>query len=89
MGIPHQGGEGLPWGQRLVDIASIVMHTNDGLLKVLAKDSETLQSRLAQYAPISSDFVTKFAYETYPMRIAKLGESDYCSEIIGCGAWCG
>jgi hypothetical protein len=74
MGTPHQGGEGVPWGQRLVNVASIFMHTNDNLLRVLAKDSETLQSQLAQYAPISSDFVTKFAYETYPMRIAKLGE---------------
>jgi hypothetical protein len=74
MGTPHQGGEGVPWGQRLINVASIVMHTNDNLLKVLAKDSETLQNQLAQYAPISSDFVTKFAYETYPMRIAMLGE---------------
>jgi hypothetical protein len=74
MGTPHQGGEGVTWGQRLVNVASIIMHTNDNLLKVLAKDSETLQSQLAQYASISSHFVTKFAYETYPTRVAKLGE---------------
>jgi hypothetical protein len=70
MGTPHQGGEGVAWGQRLVNVASIFVNTNDKLLNVLERDSETLQNQLAQYAPISTDFVTKFAFETYPTPLA-------------------
>ncbi|KAH0535996.1 hypothetical protein FGG08_007113 [Glutinoglossum americanum] len=66
MGTPHQGGEGVAWGQRLVNVASIFVNTNDKLLSVLERDSETLQNQLAQYTSISTDFVTKFAFETYP-----------------------
>ena len=71
MGTPHQGGEGVSWGQVLVNIGSVFINTTDKLLNVLEKDSEILQSQLAQYAAISSDFVTKFAYETYPTPIVR------------------
>jgi hypothetical protein len=70
MGTPHQGGEGTAWGQRLVNVASIFVNTNDKLLNVLERDSETPQNQLAQYTPISMDFVTKFAFETYPTPLA-------------------
>jgi hypothetical protein len=70
MGTPYQGGEGVAWGKRLVDVASMLVSTNDNLLKILARDSETLQAQLSQYQPISSDFVTKFAYESYPTPLA-------------------
>lgn len=70
MGTPHQGSESATWGMRLVGVASIFVHTNDSLLKNLAKDSEILENVLAYYAGISSDFVTKFAYETYPTPLA-------------------
>jgi hypothetical protein len=66
MGTPHQGGEGVAWGQRLVNVASIFVNTNDKLLNILERDSETLQNQLSQYASISTKFVTKFAYEAYP-----------------------
>ena len=56
----------MPWGQRLVNVASIFVNTNDKLLNILERDSETLQNQLAQYASISTNFVTKFAFETYP-----------------------
>lgn len=68
MGTPHQGGNGVPFGKVLSNIASAVMATNDKLLEVLERDSEVLQQQLGQYAPISHDFVTKFAYEEFPTR---------------------
>jgi hypothetical protein len=64
MGTPHQGGEGVAWGKRLVNLASIFVKTNDKLLNILERDSEALQQQLGQYAPISGDFETKFAFET-------------------------
>ena len=64
MGTPHQGGQGVAWGKRLVNVASIFVKTNDNLLNILERDSEVLQQQLAHYNAISSDFETKFAYET-------------------------
>lgn len=64
MGTPHQGGEGVAWGKRLVNVASIFVKTNDRLLNILERDSEILQQQLAHYNSISGDFETKFAYET-------------------------
>ncbi|KAI9855038.1 MAG: hypothetical protein M1813_000582 [Trichoglossum hirsutum] len=66
IGTPHQGGEGVAWGQRLVNVASIFVNTNDKLLNALEKDSEALQNQLTQYTSISTDFMTKFAFETCP-----------------------
>jgi hypothetical protein len=60
----HQGGEGVAWGKRLVNVASIYVKTNDKLLIILEKDSEILQHQLGQYSSISGDFETKFAFET-------------------------
>jgi hypothetical protein len=64
MGTPYQGGERVALGKRLVDIASIFVKTNNRLLNILEKDSETLQYQLGQYNSISGDFETKFVYET-------------------------
>lgn len=65
IGTPHQGGSGVQLGKLLVNIASVVMATNDRLMKHLERDSEWLQQQLSQYGPISGDFVTKFAFEEY------------------------
>ncbi|KAI8630073.1 TPR-like protein [Xylariaceae sp. FL1651] len=65
MGTPHQGGSGVRLGRVLVNIASIFIAANDRILKHLERDSEWLQQQLSQYNPISNQFVTKFAYETY------------------------
>ena len=65
MGTPHQGGNGVLLGELLVNVASIFTPANDRLLKNLKEDSEWLQQQLGQYGPISSDFVTKFAFEEY------------------------
>ncbi|KAI1210264.1 P-loop containing nucleoside triphosphate hydrolase protein [Annulohypoxylon truncatum] len=65
MGTPHQGGTGVKLGCFLVNIASIFVAADDRVLKHLERDSELLQQQLGQYGPISGDFVTKFAYETY------------------------
>jgi hypothetical protein len=70
MGTPHQGGEGVAWGKRLVNIASIFVKTNDKLLNILDRDSEVLQQQLGQYTSISSDFETKFAFETKATPLA-------------------
>ena len=74
LGTPHQGGEGVEWGERLATIASIFVQTNKMLLQHLQRDSEWLQLQLNQYLGISDEFVTRFAYETLPTAIA-LGKS--------------
>jgi hypothetical protein len=73
LGTPHQGGEGVTWGDRLGAIASIFAKTNKSQLRHLQRDSEWLQLQLNQYLSISDEFVTIFAYETLPTAIA-LGE---------------
>jgi hypothetical protein len=65
MGTPHQGGSGVGMGRILVNVASTFIAANDRILKHLERDSEWLQQQLSQYNPISNQFVTKFAYETY------------------------
>ena len=70
MGTPHQGGSGVALGELLVNVASIFVKADDKILQHLERDSEYLQQQLGQYAPISSGFVTKFAYEVYPTPIA-------------------
>src|SRR5271170_3051533 len=74
MGTPHQGGEGVAWGKRLVNVASIFIKTNHRLLNILERDSEALQQQLSQYTPISNDFETKFAFETKATPLA-LGQA--------------
>jgi hypothetical protein len=66
MGTPHQGGNGVAFGNLLANIASVFVPADDRLLRHLERDSEWLQQQLGQYGPISSEFVTKFAYEEYP-----------------------
>lgn len=70
MGTPHQGGNGVLLGELMLNVASIFMTTDNKILKHLEQNSEWLQQQLGQYAPISSDFVTKFAYEMLPTPIA-------------------
>ncbi|KAF3031307.1 hypothetical protein E8E12_000040, partial [Didymella heteroderae] len=65
MGTPHQGGSGVALGKLMVNVASVFVAADDRLLQHLARDSEWLQQQLGQYGPISGDFVTKFAFETY------------------------
>ncbi|KAL1598071.1 hypothetical protein SLS59_007081 [Nothophoma quercina] len=55
MGTPHQGGSGVALGKLMVNVASVFVKADDRLL----------QQQLGQYGPISGDFVTKYAYETY------------------------
>jgi hypothetical protein len=86
LGTPHQGGEGVKWGTRLIQVASIFAHTNENLLQHLERDSEWLQQQCKQYAAISKDFVTKFAYESYPTTVA-LGKSIMVSSRE-CGQKC-
>lgn len=54
------------WGVRLIAIASIFVNTNDRMLQHLQRDSEEVHRLMRDYAPISNDFRTKFAYETIP-----------------------
>lgn len=70
LGTPHQGGNGVHLGELMLKVASIFVRVDDKILKHLERDSEWLQQQLGQYGPINRDFVTKFAYETYPTRIA-------------------
>jgi hypothetical protein len=65
MGTPHQGGSGVALGRLIVNVASVFVAADDRLLQHLERDSEWLQQQLGQYNPISSSFVTKFAYEEY------------------------
>ncbi|KAF2434895.1 hypothetical protein EJ08DRAFT_581701, partial [Tothia fuscella] len=65
MGTPHQGGSGVQLSKLLVNVASVFVAADDRLIKHLEQDSEWLQQQLGQYNPVSSDFITKFAYEEY------------------------
>ncbi|KAH3938470.1 hypothetical protein HBH53_256910 [Parastagonospora nodorum] len=65
MGTPHQGSSGVALGKLMVNVASVFMVADDRLLQHLERDSEWLQQQLGQYGPISSDFVTKYAFEEY------------------------
>jgi hypothetical protein len=65
MGTPHQGGSGVTLGRLMVNVASVLVKADDRLLQHLERDSEWLLQQLRQYGPISGDFVTKYAYETY------------------------
>ena len=78
MGTPHQGVSGVRLGELMLNVASIFMTTDDTILKHLERDSEWLQQQLDQYAPISRDFVTKFAYEMFPTPTA-LGRTIWVS----------
>lgn len=69
MGTPHQGGSGVHLGELMLNVASIFVPTNNAILQHLERDSEWLQQQLGQYAPISSDFVTIFAYEIFPTPV--------------------
>lgn len=60
----------MPLGEVILKVASIFVTADNRILKHLERDSEWLQQQLGQYGPISSDFVTKFAYEIYPTPIA-------------------
>jgi hypothetical protein len=68
MGTPHQGRDGVVWAQLLVNVASVFFHVDTTILKHLERDSELLQQQLGQFASISNDFETKFAYEGYPTQ---------------------
>ena len=70
MGTPHQGGNGVSLGELMLNVASIFVKKNTRILQHLERDSEWLQQQQGQYAPISGDFITKFAYEIYPTPIA-------------------
>jgi hypothetical protein len=65
MGTPHQGGSGVELGKLLINVASVFVAADDHLIEHLEQNSEWLQQRLEQYNPISSEFITKFAYEEY------------------------
>jgi hypothetical protein len=79
MGTPHQGGSGVHLGKLMVNIASVFVAANDGLLKHLERDSEWLQQQLGQYGLISEAFITKFAFEEYPTTTV-LGHSIIVSQ---------
>jgi hypothetical protein len=80
MGTPHQGGSGVALGRLFVNLSSVFVPANDRLLRHLERDSEWLQQQLEPYSWISSEFVTKFAYEAYPTPTA-LGHS----VMVSCG----
>jgi hypothetical protein len=86
MGTPHQGGNGVQFGKILVNVASVFAAADDRLIKHLDQDSEWLQQQLDQYGPISSDFVTKFAFEEYETP-TMLGHSlMVCLRLLRCGS---
>ncbi|KAF8857512.1 hypothetical protein BDZ45DRAFT_652705 [Acephala macrosclerotiorum] len=71
MGTPHSGGNevGVNLGLIAVNIASVFVQTNDKVLNHLKEQSEWLSQQKTQYAPISTDFVTKFGWEVYPTPV--------------------
>ena len=70
MGTPHQGGQGVKFGEILLNMAKVRGNTNDNLLKHLEEHSELLQTQNSEFTAISKDFDLKFVYETLPTPIA-------------------
>ena len=87
MGTPHQGGGGVNFGDFILNVASIFVKSSNGILQYLERDSEWLQQQLGQFAPISRDFVTKFAYEILPTPIA-LGRKKMVSIVFSISTSC-
>jgi hypothetical protein len=75
MGMPHQGGSGVAFGRLMVNVASVFVAVED-----------RLQQQLGQYGPISSDFVTKYAFETYATPTV-LRQSMVVSQCQTAGLW--
>ena len=69
MGTPYQGGSRVYFGRILVNNSIYVWAAYPRLLQHLARDSEQLQQQNGQYAPVSGQFITKFAHEEYPTSI--------------------
>ncbi|KAJ8131405.1 hypothetical protein O1611_g2223 [Lasiodiplodia mahajangana] len=65
MGTPHQD-DGVQIRPFLANVASIFTPADYRILKTLEKDSKWLERKLGQYNRISSEFVTRYAYETNP-----------------------
>jgi hypothetical protein len=74
MGSPHQGAAGVQLGELVLRIASVVMVTDKRVVRHIEQDSEWLQQQIQQCAPISQDFVTKFAYEMFPATSKAIGK---------------
>jgi hypothetical protein len=74
MGSPHQGAAGVHLGELVLRIASIFIATDRKVVKHIKLGSEWLEQQLQQYASISQDFVTKFAYETLPTTSIAMGK---------------
>jgi hypothetical protein len=71
LGTPHSGGNeaGVNLGLIAVNIASVFVQTNDKVLDHLKAQSEWLSQQKSQYAPISTDFITKFGWEVFPTPV--------------------
>jgi hypothetical protein len=65
-------------------VALVFVAADDHLIKHLEQNSEWLQQQLGQYNPISSEFITKFAYEVYKTRTV-LGHLIMVSSHFCCG----
>ena len=69
MGTPHQGCNGVQLGKILANIASVFVEADARALEYLEKSSRSLQQELREYGPISGEFVTKCAFETYSTKM--------------------
>lgn len=64
MGTPHEDGDRVAFGRTMVNIASLCTTADQKLLPQFEQDSEWLHKQLRLFRLISSDFETKFAFET-------------------------
>ncbi|KAF8515029.1 Alpha/Beta hydrolase protein [Hysterangium stoloniferum] len=68
LGTPHQGIDIAKMATQLINVAAIFTSINTKFLRYLEAHSEKLQTLQAEYNLISTDFVTKYAYELYTTR---------------------
>jgi len=54
----------------LLNIESLAWPTKTDIVRDIRPNSEALERQLDQYLPISTQFDTKFFYETYPIKLA-------------------
>jgi hypothetical protein len=70
LGTPHLGVGGTSVTTTALNIASIFVDTNSKYYKNLERHSDWLQQQCTDYLSISTDFVTKYFYETRETHIA-------------------
>ena len=101
LGTPHSGvDDSASFQQTLHQIFTLKSEVNEDLLKELQNTSQTLQTQLTLYTPLSTDFRTVFFYEVRPtgthgivilfqpyVILSLMSVDPGCPQILRCRCW--